>query len=153
VTSHKEISENTKIQEENLAFDFRSRAHLENDSHIGHNGHIGHSGHTAHNDALPTSEHAPTITVPVAANDSHGLETGDVVSEEVKDAAAWLRGRLADGPEPSVMVRHDTNKAGYSWSTLKHAKEALGVRATKDNDVWYWRPPSSDHGERYAGME
>jgi RecA/RadA recombinase len=72
-----------------------------------------------------------------------------------KDAMQWLKAYLKDGPQPSLMVIHDAEKAGIHEKTLRRAKEHLGVLATKDDKVWLWRLPSFQkwERERYPGQE
>ena len=72
-----------------------------------------------------------------------------------KDAMQWLKAYLKDGPQPSLMVIHDAEKAGIPEKTLRRAKEHLGILATKDGMVWFWRLPTFQkwERERYPGQE
>lgn len=79
----------------------------------------------------------------------------NVQHHQRKDAMQWLKDYLKDGPQPSLMVLHDAEKANINEKTLRRAKEALGVLATKDGTVWFWRLPNFQkwERERYPGQE
>jgi hypothetical protein len=58
-------------------------------------------------------------------------------------AKQWLAGVLAAGPVPVATLRADAEGAGYSWSTIRRAQDALGVTAEKAQfeGGWVWRLP------------
>ncbi len=62
-----------------------------------------------------------------------------------EDAKGFLLELLADGPVPTKTVQVQVKEAGYSWATVRRAKDALGVKATRPRggtDVpWYWALP------------
>lgn len=67
-------------------------------------------------------------------------------------AEEWLKEVLKNGPVPSGdprnpepgTIRFMAKEAGVSWSTVRRAAEALGVRAEKSrlSDKWQWRLPT-----------
>jgi putative DNA primase/helicase len=62
------------------------------------------------------------------------------------EAMEWLRGRLSKGSVPSTQVRTEANAAGFSWSTVRRAKETLGIKPTKDGFQagWSWILPAAE---------
>jgi putative DNA primase/helicase len=69
----------------------------------------------------------------------------DTELERVQD---FLQELLADGPTDSRQVRDDANGSGYSWATVRRAKDALGVLAERSNapgnrggSVYLWSLP------------
>ena len=57
-------------------------------------------------------------------------------------AEAWLQKTLADGPQPSNDVKDWAKSAGIS-TTLRRAKDALGISAKKDGaGSWTWALPT-----------
>ncbi len=82
------------------------------------------------------------------------LRTAEAVNEDtdgssLSDAMQFLRGLLEDGPLPAKEVMSDANGAGYSVSTIRRAKEALGIEARKiggafapdRKQFWTWALP------------
>lgn len=65
---------------------------------------------------------------------------------ERDDAADWLRELLADGPCSSKDVESETKAAGFSMSTVRRAKAAIGVKARKLDfgAGWAWELPEED---------
>ena len=61
------------------------------------------------------------------------------------DATAWLVPILGDGAMPEGDVRSAAEDAGHSWTTVKRAKEALGVTSVKHGfgkeGWWEWSLP------------
>lgn len=59
------------------------------------------------------------------------------------DAQRFLADLLADGPLPTKTIKTDAQGAGHAWATIRRAKNALGVKATKGGmqDGWYWHMP------------
>lgn len=62
------------------------------------------------------------------------------------DAKEFLASLLKDGALATKTIRADAAEAGYSWSTIRRAKEALEVRAKKDGmqGGWRWSLPDRD---------
>jgi hypothetical protein len=56
------------------------------------------------------------------------------------EAEDWLRNLLANGPMPSEQVEAEGKKAGFSWGTLRRAKEQIGFKARKAGFAggWIW---------------
>lgn len=61
---------------------------------------------------------------------------------ERKEAIAWLRKVLANGPLTAVEVMVQATEAGYSEATIKRAKAALFIKPTKQGlGPWTWALP------------
>lgn len=62
---------------------------------------------------------------------------------KMKQASAWLSDALAAGPVAVVELEADAKAEGIAWRTIKRAKRANGIIATKDGDAggWRWRLP------------
>jgi len=60
--------------------------------------------------------------------------------DAVEEAKDFLRGLLADGPVTSKQIRADAGEAGHSWSTIRRAQKALGIKPEKDGmkSPWTW---------------
>lgn len=58
------------------------------------------------------------------------------------EAMEWLREQLSTGPVSAKQIRTDAHRAGLSWSTVRRAKDALGITSGKEGfeGGWYWRP-------------
>jgi hypothetical protein len=58
-------------------------------------------------------------------------------------AAEWLRDALADGPRSAKALRGMAADAGFTWATLRRAKDALGIKPTKTrfDGGWEWALP------------
>jgi len=84
---------------------------------------------------------------PVAGVDVETLLAGPTADrEERREADAWLRQMLADGPVESRQIQRNAEQAGLSRRTLFRAKARLGVEAERIGGVggggkWYWRLP------------
>jgi hypothetical protein len=59
-------------------------------------------------------------------------------------AIELLQTTLDDGPVASTVLETEAKGAAISWSTMKRAKEQLGVVAKRDNDRWYWALPAKE---------
>jgi len=64
----------------------------------------------------------------------------------IDDACDFLRSLLVDAPMPAKMVRSEADGAGYSWATIRRAKERLGVEAERHGGIaeggkWLWALP------------
>jgi putative DNA primase/helicase len=62
------------------------------------------------------------------------------------DAKRFLLDLLSDGPMTVKAVKADADGAGYSWATIRRAKDMLGVKAVKEGGFfakgkqqWLWR--------------
>ncbi len=73
--------------------------------------------------------------------------------EQRKDAMAWLKDYLTDGPHAADLILREAEAVGIAERTLRRAKEHLHVLSTKDKGVWFWRLPTFQKWERYAGQE
>jgi hypothetical protein len=59
------------------------------------------------------------------------------------EAVCWLEDRLHEGlPVPSMELCREAEEEGLSFSTLRRAKKALGVRSLKRDDQWEWQLPA-----------
>lgn len=75
------------------------------------------------------------------------LATADVPDDkrtEREAAARWLQEVLADGPLSAKQVRSQSEQAGYSWATIRRAKDTLGIKPekTRFDGGWEWDLPS-----------
>lgn len=70
-----------------------------------------------------------------------------------QNAMEWLRDYLREGPQPSTIVIEAARSVGINEKALRRAKEYLGVLASKDIKIWYWRLPKFQPWDRYAGQE
>lgn len=66
----------------------------------------------------------------------------------LEDAAKFLRELLGTGPMDSKDVQAEAEEAGYSWATIRRAKDELGVAVSRDgfgkDGKFTWNlPPSS----------
>jgi len=68
-------------------------------------------------------------------------QEGNEQRSERLAAIDWLRERLADGPVPQRKIKGDAKAEGFSWATLRRAKDALGVVTEKTGyqGSWQWR--------------
>ena len=66
--------------------------------------------------------------------------------EERKDAEAFLREYLADGPRPSKDVMSEAKLLGLSERTLRTAKNVVGIVSIfgGKGSAWTWRLPAKD---------
>lgn len=65
------------------------------------------------------------------------LATADSTGEDgeggsLADAQRFLTDLLADGPVPAKILKADADGAGYSWTTIRRAQRALGIKAIKE---------------------
>ncbi|HNV70585.1 MAG TPA: AAA family ATPase [Candidatus Ozemobacteraceae bacterium] len=58
-------------------------------------------------------------------------------------AKTFLRELLGNGPLVAKVIEKEAKEAGYSWSTIRRAQSALGIRPAKDafNGPWKWSLP------------
>ena len=68
-------------------------------------------------------------------------------SSATEQAAEFLRDLLKDGPIPSKQLKADAADAGHSWSTVKLAKQQIGVVARREgfgkDGAWVWLLPTA----------
>lgn len=71
----------------------------------------------------------------------------DADTSATEQAAEFLRDMLADGPILSKQLKADAAEAGHSWSTLKLAKQQIGVEARREgfgkDGAWVWLLPTA----------
>ena len=70
--------------------------------------------------------------------------------DERQAAIEWLRGKLADGPQPTSEVQSAADHNGFSLRTLQRAfREIHGVAFRDDilND-WHWKLPAEECQKR-----
>jgi hypothetical protein len=70
----------------------------------------------------------------------------DAGDEKLREAVRFLEAALADGPRPTREVKTAAEEASISKATLRRAREALAVTASKDGyqGAWSWRLPSEE---------
>jgi hypothetical protein len=59
---------------------------------------------------------------------------------EKSEALEWLKDLLADGPVAVKKIQSEAKAAGLSWATVRRAKDALSVDASKSGyqGAWQW---------------
>ena len=79
--------------------------------------------------------------VALAANDVLGNVEMQQDQSERREAKEWLKDFLADGSVAVKKIQGDAKAAGLSWITVRQAKEALPVVASKSGyqGGWEWR--------------
>jgi hypothetical protein len=90
-----------------------------------------------------------TQPVSVTADQALAVQHGD--RSELDEAKAFLLDALAAGKAPSAEIERDADGNGISKSTLRRAKQALGVQAVKVGQPgkpdspgkWFWRMPDA----------
>lgn len=62
------------------------------------------------------------------------------------EAKEFLRDLLKDGPVPAKRCKSAVSEAALSWTTVKRAKQALGVLSIKGGikEGWQWQLPEGD---------
>ena len=72
----------------------------------------------------------------------------------IKQAEAFLKQRLAEGPVEAHRLIRDARDQGISESTLRRAKAHLGVRARRQGESgrhgggrWVWELPGPPEGQ------
>lgn len=81
----------------------------------------------------PVDTTADDALAPATGRDDDGPALGE--------AKAWLRGELADGPQPATDIKKQASKDGIKSRTLDRAKEALNVTSYRDGKTWWWKLP------------
>jgi hypothetical protein len=76
-------------------------------------------------------------------------QTGRPKPAALDQAADFLDGELTDGPLPKAEIERRAKEAGISASTLRRAKDHLGVKARKDGfgGGWSWELPTEPDAE------
>jgi putative DNA primase/helicase len=73
-----------------------------------------------------------------ASSAADTLSTGDERSA-LREAAEWLRGELAAGPQQAGAMQRAAEAAGISLKTLRRAREKVCKRPYKQGEgPWYW---------------
>lgn len=70
--------------------------------------------------------------------------------ETKKDRATeWLQDLLKDGPIASSEIKEQIGEAGYSWATIRRAKDDLGIKPypSKYGGKWRWALPEVAQAE------
>lgn len=70
---------------------------------------------------------------------------GEYAKSALESAKDFLLELLVDGELASLQIQQDAKNSGHSWATVKRAKEALNVVASKSkiDNRWYWKLPPS----------
>jgi len=63
------------------------------------------------------------------------------------EAIDWLRGLLADGPQPSPTILARAQADGISEKTLRRAKKELQVTAKRIGQGWVWQLPDTPEAD------
>ncbi len=71
-------------------------------------------------------------------------EGSDGPRSAIAEAEDFLRDLLTDGPIEAKTVRTETEDAGYSWATVRRAKDNLKVQVAKSGlgGTWRWSLPA-----------
>jgi len=98
------------------------------------------------NSGLPRIEWEPGA-VNLRADDVLGGGDSREDSSERNEAAQWLREFLATGPKPTREVQKQADKSGFSWATIRRAKNDLCIRADRSafRGIWEWSLPEDAH--------
>jgi Fe2+ transport system protein FeoA len=72
------------------------------------------------------------------------LPVSPVKESQVQRAVRFLVEHLAPGPKPAKEVQKAARAAGHSLSTLRRAREDLGVVPRKHGDSWWWPLPGQE---------
>ncbi len=96
---------------------------------------------TGLNGAAVVAWGASAVTLP--ADDALAPRRQSGGDGAIEEAVAWLRERLADGPQPGIDVKAGAKADGIAPRTLDRAKYRLGVVAAPDGyrGPWVWRLP------------
>ena len=94
--------------------------------------------------------------VSITADDALVARADDEATE--RDAAAqWLREVLSTGPALAREVQADAKSAGFSWATIRRAKDVIGVQVKRDGfgkgGAWRWMLPAIDAHRDVLGAQ
>lgn len=87
---------------------------------------------------------------------------GDLLADDEQrsaqdEAADLLRTELAGGPRPTKQIQARARDAGISWSSVRRAKDALGVVVARvgfgEGSAWTWSLPGEDAQHPWAPSE
>jgi len=89
--------------------------------------------------------------VALAANEVLGNVEMQQDQSERREAKEWLKDFLADGPVAVKKIQGEAKAAGLSWMTVRRAKEALLVVASKSayQGGWQWRLEDAQHEDAH----
>ena len=78
-------------------------------------------------------------TVPASADAVLDPDRAERRSELI-EAMDWLRERLSNGPVSQRKIRTEAMRDGFSWATIRRAKDAIGVVSEKTGfqGQWQW---------------
>ena len=97
-------------------------------------------------DPTPHVEWEPApVTISADEALGGGRRTRGPMPDARRDAEAWLTDFLAAGPQPAKEVYAKAGEDGHTKDTIRRAKAALGVEATKAGfqGAWVWVLPGS----------
>jgi hypothetical protein len=60
------------------------------------------------------------------------------------EAEEWLREMLGSGPVATEEIKTESKAAGFTWATVRRAKDAIGARSRKagfEDSRWFWALP------------
>jgi RecA-family ATPase len=69
------------------------------------------------------------------------------------NAMQWLKDYLRSGPQASAGIMAAADAVGISERTLNRAKATLGVLSAREGKEWFWRLPTFQEWDRYAGQQ
>lgn len=89
--------------------------------------------------------------VALAVNEVLGNVDMQQDQNERREAKEWLKDFLADGPVAVKRTQTEAKAAGLSWMTVRRAKEALSVVASKSafEGGWQWRLEDAQHEDAH----
>jgi len=91
-------------------------------------------------DVEPVRMHADdAFAAEVRAADERGNK-----GTERREAVAWIREQLANGPVPSSQIIEDAKENGFAERTLRRAYKEMGGRSEKEACQWVWSLPGQD---------
>jgi putative DNA primase/helicase len=88
-----------------------------------------------------------TEPVSITANQALAAEAaGSEQRSAMAEAEEFLKDILASGPVPQKDIKADAEGAGFSWATVRRAKDRLGVQAKRETEgafasgagQWVW---------------
>ena len=92
--------------------------------------------------------------VDVSADDALGRpEEHDHETTLATAAEEWLRDVLALGPVPTDDIREHATGAGFTWSTIRRAQAAIGIKAkcsgpAGTKGAWTWALPDGEKSDQ-----